>query len=112
MGDWNIDELPNLETDPFRDHPRRSSHHEFRRLFWDAWSAPSNFEIVLPNLVESTPHSKWCLEAMANPISHLPSDLQAGLPSALDYAYSSGGSILSSTLLWEPPFSDHAICRF
>ena len=37
VGDWNIDLLPTLSSDPFRDYPKRLERHSERRLLLNAF---------------------------------------------------------------------------
>ena len=56
MGDWNIDELPALSIDPFRNELNRSDHHSFKRAIRDSWMDAHHFLLYQNYVVDSIPH--------------------------------------------------------
>ena len=109
VGDWNIDLLPTLSPDPFRDSPERMERHSERRLLLNAFLESSGLEAVIPERVRGLPGGTWNDVIFGIPITRVPTGSQAGLPSLLDSAAFERGLILDSEVCWEFGWSDHSI---
>ena len=109
VGDWNIDELPACQNDPFADDHERQQHHLLRRLVRDGWSEANSVEVSVPDQVLSVPDSSYKMECSTSPISRIPSNAQDGRPGLLDYSIASSKTIQSMLISWKPHISDRAI---
>ena len=110
LGDTNVDLLPSLACDPFLG-AGRSSHHSDRRSILNAWAEQRSFETCIPEQVYGVPggrYSKYCLEC---PITRVPTGVQDGLPSILDFAPATPKTIYSCKAYWNVHESDHALLR-
>ena len=98
VGDWNIDQLPTLDNDPFADRPSREWHHWEGRSRLDSCAGQFRLQILLPEMVASVPGGP--LAALA--ISCIPVGEQATIqtPSLLDYTLASEVVVKSSKLHW------------
>ena len=103
QGDWNVDYLPVLATDPCAS-PGRSAKHEEERAKLETWAEGLGLVRVLPDAV-LVPR-EGCEEHLAAPISkHNASGDPFGL---LDYSFATPGLIKESWLIWHDTQSDHA----
>ena len=102
IGDWNIDQLPVHETDPWADTINRSSHHSVPRLKLMALLDRHGLELNVPATIMSGPGGPFSLQCTTAPITRIPIGVQADscLPSTLDYAVSSRGVLREGTIFW------------
>ena len=112
LGDWNVDLLPSMACDHWFDVPDRLAHHLDRRIILNEWAANFEFEVFTPASIVSSPGGSWALEAASSPITRIPSGLQIGLPSCLDFAIGSFQLVSNVICDWSLPFSDHALLVF
>ena len=109
LGDWNVDLLPAMSNDPFKDLPSRQRHHLDRRLLLESWAGSETVECHVPDQCLSSPPCEACLFA---PITRIPLGSQVGTPSLLDYAFATRYFIVESSIFWEGLPGDHALCAF
>ena len=112
LGDWNVDQLPALESDPFQEVPNRTQHHFERRCLLDAWADSLSVQMHLPDIPLSTSGGEFDEFCLHSPITRIPFAGQDGLPSVLDYAFSDAGLVLSSSFDWKSSPSDHALVAY
>lgn len=91
IGDWNINQLPALDCDPWSQLPCRSVHlnPKERRALLAAWVDGHGVNIVLPDAIEDFPQWQYDCEFCCAPVSRVPSDTSSDAPSLL-------GSVVSS----------------
>ena len=112
LGDTNVDFLPMMEWDPWREQFNRRAHHSDRRDLLCAWADASGLAFEFPASSSFAPPGKWQQQCKNLCISRIPSDLQLGLPALLDYGVSSRNFVSSCMQSWFPRISDHASTVF
>ena len=73
LGDFNVDELPYLATDPLRG--RRGGHDvaaEENRMMLKAWAATNKLEIHIASVSEGSLGEPWGEACLSCPISRVP----------------------------------------
>ena len=111
LGDWNVDMLPTLCSDPWGDVPGRSQHHLDQRIIFDAFVEQFHLDLCLPsdfNSVPGGPFAEFCFQV---PITRIPIGEQAirCLPSLIDFGVGSRGFLTQCSLFWEGVPADHAL---
>ena len=108
LGDMNIDILPVQIFDPCAAAPgRREKHKEERGLLY-ALLAATGLNVSVPCACISAPSGKWRDQCFLAPISRVPPESSAALPSLLDFCCDRGGLVRSSWLSWSAAPGDHA----
>ena len=72
VGDWNIDQLPIVQADPWRELPDRTSRHVDRRALLSSWRDARRMEVRIPKSYASLfeiPLPEGCYSA---PVSLVP----------------------------------------
>ena len=112
VGDWNVDQLPTLAGDPWKNLPQRSSHHLERRVVLESFLKAHSLELCLPECSRGVPDSFFDDECLGAPISRVPSELQhrtlGHLPSLLDYGAKSKHVSTRCSIVWDARVGDHA----
>ena len=112
FGDWNVDQLPTFQSDPFCHLPNRSNHHFERRCLLAAWAESLSVSLHLPDFPLSSPggtYDQFCLTSF---FTRVPIGDQEGVPSVIDYAFADSGVVVSSSLDWQCAPADHAIIAY
>jgi len=112
-GDWNVDFLSTLASDPFAD----------RRLALDSDDAEKRFavhhlveewgcELLLPERVVGSPGGPIGEDAVCTPFTRVPlgANTDREIPSLLDYIVA--GFAAHPVINWEPCLGDHAVILF
>ena len=88
MGDFNIDQLPTLEVDPFDDFPDRSAHHIEERLRLETFAEQFRLKLHIPQVLLSVLGGPFADACAFAPVSRIPvGDLAtSSLPSYLDHS--------------------------
>ena len=109
LGDWNVDQLPEQEWDPWAEEPARAMHHARERRWLQALTQACNVTLAMPEIVQSQPPGPWATDCFFTGITRVPIGGQVGLPSILDYAAATPGCISKVWGTWEGTCSDHAM---
>ena len=112
VGDWNVDQLPILSNDPFKDIVGRSDHHSERRCMLQSWADSLSIEMHLPSSTLSLRGSEYDEFCLHCPITRVPIGLQEGLPACLDYAFASHDLLRWSCIEWAEIAGDHCLTAY
>ena len=118
IGDINVDYLPTLDNDPWRELEGRGDHHADRRLLFETWLESAGVELVLPSRMSGSPGGSWPLDLLQVPCSRVPVGCQNGFPSLIDVGGASQSLIRSCWVDWDGVDADHAfvfydvVCHF
>ena len=114
VGDWNIDQLPVLSYDPYRDKDDREQHHHPERMRLQTLIDRFRLLIVLPSAVHSVLGGPFSLACSMAPISRIPTGetTEYCTPSLLDYGLATPGLVTDSGLHWQGAPADHAVTVF
>ena len=108
-GDWNCDQLPSCDNDPFVAQPGRRSRHRQERQYFKALFERLGVCVALPQLWASNQHP--IVRAHGDHIvTRMPSDLSQN-PSLLDY-FAANVTLADGVVdltLWK---SDHAAVKY
>ena len=80
VGDWNVNVLPTMSSDPFFDSPNRLLHHSDRRDSVEAWASASHLLLHVSQEVSSVPGGHWSNLCTSCPITRLPEGDQEAVP--------------------------------
>ena len=110
VGDWNVDQLLVLATDPFHGVGRREMRHSDERLRLDSLATQFYLDTDIPKIVYSAPGGPFASHCVQASITRLPVGVAAltDLPSSLDYGLASPKLVLDVQTHWEGAPADHA----
>ena len=110
LGDWNVDLLPSLATDPWAGTPDRMAKHRGRRELLHSLASALRVDVKVP-LLQSTAGGPYSSQCKQSPITHLPIGEQSALPSTLDYALATPHLELQVLGHWAGAPADHCILQ-
>jgi len=113
VGDWNIDLLPSLTDDPWKDLPGRDEKHKHERAQLEMLAETSRLEIRVPDIVIGSPGGRYMDAVSCVPASRVPSGMCAltDKPSLVDYCLHSRRLDISSCVNWDCAISDHGVLQ-
>ena len=113
-GDWNVDQLPALDGDPYNLKPGRDTHHKAERVLLQSLADRFRLTVHLPEIVYSTPGGPFDDVCSRAPISRIPTGETVAycLPSLLDYGLGSKGFVKATSLHWHGAPADHGFVAF
>ena len=111
VGDWNVDLLPAMQSDPFHTHAGRQWRHLEERVMLRTLSDRFGLDIEVPGVTCSTPGGPFAENCLTASITRIPvgDSADTQFPSCLDYALASPGLVSHSEIHWEAAPADHAI---
>ena len=108
IGDFNVDQLPTMASDPWAEISNRENHHAWERAVLDEFAEAMHVGIVLPERSEGVPVSRFAEQALHTTVTRVPIGGQKGLPSLLDFCLLGEGCSGTSWLSWDVASGDHA----
>jgi len=112
VGDWNTDQLPIMQIDPFAEMYHRDMHHYERRLSMQTCMSTLGLDLCIPYASVDSPFwSSWEELAFFNPITRIPAESQNEIiPSCLDYSAATPGVLNEESCerCWTIGIADHA----
>ena len=108
VGDWNIDLLPAMASDPFQHERRRQTMHGDRPQLLQALADARSLELLEIAAVRGSPGAQWDAPLLHAPFSRVPIGEQSDTPSLIDFALSSMGVHSECELDWRLALADHA----
>ena len=114
VGDWNVDQLPVLDGDPFSHVTNRDSRHFDERLRLQCLADQFHLELEIPRVVCSVPGGPFAHQCGIAPITRVPVGcaVLTDLPSTLDDGLATPNLVRDVQLHWEGAPADHAINVF
>ena len=111
IGDFNVDQLPSLQSDPFQDTAQRGRHHIEERVRLEGFADGLELHLHIPEVCTGLPGGPYAQHCLFAPISRVPVGDSAALclPSLLDYALASRDAIKACFLFGEGVPADHAL---
>ena len=109
LGDFNVDMLPVATPDPFCPNIDRHMHHRDRRLQLSNLCKTFKLGILPVNQIVGGPGGPFNDICERYPITRLPVGDQTGLPSRLDYVFSSRGPDAVVRHVWTDVWADHCL---
>ena len=102
IGDFNIDLLPTLASDPFQREPHRMLKHSIEREWLESMCDELGCSVHVPNVVGSPPGGPYCDMAYIAPFTRIPfaGRSEFDRPSLLDYLVAPPASVQNSALHW------------
>ena len=110
-GDWNVDILPTLFSDPWSDASNREHHHADRRLLLEVLTNRFNIILHCPSRCQSVPGGPFSYTCTSSPITRVPVGITAEyvLPSVVDFCVASNGVVRETAIHWQGAPADHAL---
>ena len=110
LGDWNVDQLPVLQTDPFSGSRSRRKHHEEERSLLAAFVRAQGLQLRTPRPSPVSSGGSFSDFTTTTAISRIPLGEQARSqkPSCLDYAVVGAKVLKDLQLHWGCAVADHA----
>ena len=109
LGDFNIDRLPEWESDPYADRRDRCNRHTVQRAV--LWEFVEQFGLhpCEPEFSSTPDVDEWAALSLVAPFTRIPIGEQTGLASLIDLVYADHNCISSTySIGWDHLLFDHA----
>jgi hypothetical protein len=111
VGDWNVDQLPMFQCDPWSLRPNRSSCHHDRRVILSTFCDSLGVNTVFPERAVSAVGGPFGEASIAVPFTRVPigESSETQVPSLLDYFMQKNDMIQDAWMDWFSAVGDHAL---